>query len=76
MKKLRTIVMLLITVLFSNLIYGQDSQRDFSEILQTYYLHKDKDLVEKTIEFVNNPKVNPDKNKQLFIFILNYISLK
>ena len=58
MKKLRTIVMLLITVLFSNLIYGQDSQRDFSEILQTYYLHKDKDLVEKTIEFVNNPKAD------------------
>jgi hypothetical protein len=58
MKKLRTIVMLLITLLFSNLIYGQDSQRDFSEILQTYYLHKDKDLVEKTIEFVNNPKAD------------------
>lgn len=58
MKQFRTIVILLITVLFSNLIYGQDSQRDFSEILQTYYLHKDKDIVARTVEFVNNPKAN------------------
>ena len=46
------------TVWFSNLAYGQDSQRDFSEIMQTYYLHQDRDLVEKTIEFVNNPKAD------------------
>ena len=51
-------MILLGTVWFSNLIYGQDSQRDFSEIMQTYYLHQDKDIVEKTIEFVNNPKAD------------------
>ena len=58
MKQLRTIMILLGTVWFSNLIYGQDSQRDFSEIMQTYYLYQDKDIVEKTIEFVNNPKAD------------------
>ena len=58
MKQFKTFVILLITLMFSTLIYGQESPRDFSEILQTYYLHKDKDLVEKTVEFVNNPKAD------------------
>ena len=34
--------------------YGQSSERNFSKILQTYYLYKDKDLVEKTFDFVNH----------------------
>jgi hypothetical protein len=58
MRQLRNIIILFGTVWFSNLAYGQDSQRDFSEIMQTYYLHQDKDIVEKTIEFVNNPKAD------------------
>ena len=58
MRQLRTFIILLVTVSFSNLTYGQDSQRNFSEIMQTYYLNQDKDLVEKTIEFVNNPKAD------------------
>ena len=58
MRQLRTFIILLVTVSFSNLTYGQDSQRNFSEIMQTYYLNQDKDLVEKTIEFVNNPKAS------------------
>lgn len=58
MRQFRTFIILLGTVWFSNLAYGKDSQRDFSEIMQTYYLHQDKDIVEKTIEFVNNPKAD------------------
>jgi hypothetical protein len=58
MKKIKTIVILLLTLLFPNLIYGQEKQREFTEILQTYYLHQDNDLVEKTLEFVNSSNVD------------------
>jgi hypothetical protein len=58
MRQLRNIIILFGTVWFSNFAYGQYSQRDFSEIMQTYYLHQDRDIVEKTIEFANNPKAD------------------
>lgn len=58
MRQLRNIMILFGTVWFSNFAYGQDSQRDFSEMMQTYYLHQDRDIVEKTIEFVNNPNAD------------------
>jgi len=58
MRQFRNIIILFGTVWFSNLAYGQDSQRDFSEMMQTYYLHQDRDIVEKTIEFVNNPNAD------------------
>jgi hypothetical protein len=58
MRQFITIIFLIITVSLSNLTFGQDSQRNFSEIMQTYYLHRDKDIVELTINFVNNPKAD------------------
>jgi hypothetical protein len=58
MRQFKTIVFLLITLSFSNLTFGQDSQRNFSEIMQTYYLHKDKNIVELTIIYLNNPKAD------------------
>lgn len=38
------------------LSFGQETQRSFSDILQTYYLYKDKDLIEKTVDMLNSPK--------------------
>ena len=58
MRFIRIIVLLLVGISFSNFTYAQDSQRNFSQIVQSYYLHKDKDLVEKTIAFVNNPQAD------------------
>lgn len=56
MRKFKFFIHFLIIVSFSNLASGQEIQRNFSDILQTYYLNKDKDVVEKTIVFLNNPK--------------------
>jgi len=50
------IICSIIILSFPALSFGQETQRNFSDILQTYYLHKDTDLLEKTIEISNNPK--------------------
>jgi hypothetical protein len=36
--------------------FSSGQERTFSDILQTYYLYKDKDLVEKTIQMLNSPQ--------------------
>lgn len=50
------IICLLITLTFPDFLFGQDNQRSFSEMLQTYYSHKDKNLIERTIDELNKPK--------------------
>jgi hypothetical protein len=48
------IVCVIVISLFPGFSSGQE--RTFSDILQTYYLYKDKDLVEKTIQMLNSPQ--------------------
>lgn len=52
-----TIALLIAISLFPGFSSGQENERTFSHILQTYYLHRDKDLVEKTIEMLNSPGI-------------------
>ncbi len=54
--KIFKIACLIIISSLSKLSFGQEAQRTFSDIIQTYYLYKDKELVEKTIEELNSPK--------------------
>jgi hypothetical protein len=54
MKIIKVITIFLLIFLVTPFSYGQSSERNFSNILQTYYLYKDKDLVDKTIDFVNH----------------------
>ncbi|OCB73997.1 hypothetical protein [Flavobacterium crassostreae] len=54
MKTTKVISIFFLIFFVSTSSYGQSSERNFSEILQTYYLYKDKDLVDKTIDFVNH----------------------
>ena len=56
MKKFLTILILIVSL--SNTVIGQNKERGFSDILQTYYLHKDKDITEKTIVFLNSPQAD------------------
>ena len=54
MKNLFIILFLAISLLFPKISFAQNSNRDFKQILQTYYLYKDKDVVDKAIDFLNN----------------------
>ena len=54
MKITKVISIFFLIFFVSTSSYGQSSERNFSEILQTYYLYKDKDLVDKTIDFLNH----------------------
>lgn len=48
-------------VVVSSFSYGQTTERNFSNILQNYYVYKDKDLVDKTIDFVNHSTITYQK---------------
>ncbi|MBT2563400.1 hypothetical protein J7E50_01345 [Pedobacter sp. ISL-68] len=54
MKNLFMILFLAASLLLSKISFAQNTNRDFKQILQTYYLYKDKDVVDKAIDFVNN----------------------
>lgn len=54
MKNLLTIFLLAIALLPAKISFAQNTDRDFGQILQTYYLHQDKDIVDKAIDFINN----------------------
>jgi hypothetical protein len=54
--KIFRIVSLIIISSLPGLALGQETQRSLSDILQTYYLYKDKDLIEKTVEVLNSPQ--------------------
>jgi hypothetical protein len=54
MKIIKLISIILFIFFLNKPSYGQSSERDFSKILHTYYLYKDKDLVDKTIDYINN----------------------
>jgi hypothetical protein len=54
MKNLISIFLLAIALLPSKISFAQNTDRDFKQISQTYYLHKDKDVVDKAIDFINN----------------------
>lgn len=58
MKIIKVITIFLLIFLVTPFSYGQSSERNFSNILQTYYLYKDKDLVDKTIDFVNHSQMS------------------
>ncbi len=52
MKKACVIIVLFLSSVHTAI--GQDDNRNFGDILQSYHLVKDKDLIEKTIDFTNN----------------------
>lgn len=54
MKRIKLSLLFLIALSLFNFSFGQNSDRQFGEILQSYYLYKDKDLINKTVDFVNN----------------------
>lgn len=54
MKKTVIILISTLALLFLNFSFGQTNNRNFGAILQSYYLYKDKDVVEKTVDFINN----------------------
>lgn len=54
MKKTVTFYLIIFVSSFS---FGQTNERNFSKISQTYYLYQDKDLVEKTIDFINKSPI-------------------
>ena len=58
MKKIKIILISVLALSFSNFSFGQTNDRNFGEILQSYYLYRDKDIIEKTIDFINNTKMD------------------
>lgn len=60
MNSFKTIFLLTI-LFFPDFSFGQENQREFSKILQTYYTNKDKDLINVTIKELNKP--NSDFNR-------------
>lgn len=54
MKNLLIILFLTTALLFSKVSFAQNTDRNFEQILQTYYLYQDKNVVDKAIDFVNN----------------------
>lgn len=58
---MKIIGMIVMMVVISSFSYGQTSERNFSNILQNYYVYKDKDLVDKTIDFVNHSTITYQK---------------
>jgi len=54
MKNLLIILFLTIALLFPKISFAQNTDRNFEQILQTYYLYKDKNVIDKAINFVNN----------------------
>ncbi|TCD00567.1 hypothetical protein EZ449_20630 [Pedobacter frigidisoli] len=54
-------IILAITLMLSEISFAQNMNRDFGQILQTYYLHKDNDVVDKAVDFIN--KTPMDYNK-------------
>ncbi|SFS31992.1 hypothetical protein [Lutibacter maritimus] len=66
----KTIALLIVTILsFSNTLFSQNNERNFNQILQTYYIEKDNMLLEHSIDFFNN--INPD-NKNLKHIIIGF----
>ncbi|SEF94151.1 hypothetical protein SAMN05421847_1092 [Halpernia humi] len=55
MRLFKNLLVLFSVVFFSTFAFAQKPERGFTEILQTYYLHQDKEVVQKTIDFVNKP---------------------
>jgi len=53
MKNLIIASFLTIALMFSQICFAQNSDKNFGQILQNYYLHKDKDLIDKAILFIN-----------------------
>jgi len=58
MKNLINIFLLATALLPSKISFAQNTDRDFKQILQTYYLHKDKDVVNKAIDFINTTSMD------------------
>ena len=65
MKKNKSAFLLVIAILFSFVSIGQITDRNFGEILQSYYLYKDKDIIDKTIDFVNNTAMDYNSLKPM-----------
>ncbi|WP_316828154.1 hypothetical protein [Pedobacter miscanthi] len=61
MKNVLTIFFVAIALLWSKISFAQNIDRDFGQILQAYYLYKDKDVVAKAIDFVNNTPMEYNK---------------
>jgi len=66
MKQLREFITGVLMLLFAFAAQAQNSQAEFSKILQTYYKDKDKELVQKTINFVNDPEADFQNIKPIF----------
>ena len=66
----KTITVLIVIILsFSHTSFSQNNERNFNQILQTYYIEKDNKLIEHSIDFFNN--VNPN-NKNIQHIIIGF----
>jgi hypothetical protein len=63
MKPLRSLLIAILLVCLFHPVFGQESEQeqDYYNVLQTYYLKKDKDIVNKTISFLNNTQIDYTK---------------
>jgi hypothetical protein len=66
MKQIKTVISILLFLLFPNLTWSQNEHSDLSEILQTYYKSKDGQLVIKTINFANSDEANFEELQPIF----------
>ena len=67
MKLLRLFTIFLISIFFTNCSIAQSDYRNFSDIFQSYYLVKDTDLLEKTLDFVNNTTMKHERLDPILI---------
>jgi hypothetical protein len=57
----KVIIGLLLSFFASHVAFGQNTQRTFPQMMQTYYLYKDKNLVDETINFCNNTTMDYER---------------
>ena len=65
-KQIKVFIILILSVTYSDISFGQESSREFGDILHSYYLYKDKDIADKTIDFVNNTTMDYSRLKPIF----------
>jgi hypothetical protein len=61
MKNIYVILFLAVILLPTKNSHAQNTDRNFGQILQTYFLYKDKDIIDKAIDFVNNTPMDYNK---------------
>ena len=76
MKKLNYLILIFIISCSSQTLISQESKKDFSEVLDTYYLEKDINLIENTIKFLNDSNNDYDNLEPLITGFYGALFLK